>query len=215
MPFWDRSLDLVVSTHPDADHLTGLVEVLNRYKVGGWLDAGSGGNDALMAQAEKLLRQKEIPRAILCAGASLDLGDGVALSVLNPPCTSGGTEETNTNNRSVVTRVSWGLASFVLTGDIEAEAERRLVESGQLLQGQVLKVAHHGSAGSSTQSFLRAVGPRVAVISVGAENKSGHPAEQVLRRLAEQEIPYVYRTDQQGTIEFATDGERLWIKSER
>jgi competence protein ComEC len=119
------------------------------------------------------------------------------------------------NNNSLVLRLEWGEASFLLTGDIEAEAEHLLVSSGQPVSASVLKVAHHGSGGSSTPAFLAAVDPVYAVISVGAENRFGHPHQAVLDRLAEPGDVAVLRTDEQGTVEFVTDGARLWVQTER
>ena len=112
-------------------------------------------------------------------------------------------------------RLAWGEASCLLTGDIEAEAEHLLVSSGQWVSADVLKVAHHGSGGSSTRAFLTAVDPVYAVISVGVENRFGHPDQAVLDRLAEPGDVTVLRTDEQGTIEFVTDGQRLRLGTER
>jgi competence protein ComEC len=206
MPFWDRSLDLVVMTHPDADHITGLAEVLERYRVDGWLDNGI---------TSALLQQHAIPRQAVSAGTRLDLGRGLVLDVLHPQSGRLNRPDSGTNNDSVVLRLEWGGLSFLLTGDIEAEAERQLIDTGQALQSDVLKVAHHGSAGSSSVEFLAALSPNFAVISVGADNLAGHPAPEVLERLLQQGGVTVLRTDQLGTVEFSTDGQRLWVRTER
>jgi beta-lactamase superfamily II metal-dependent hydrolase len=117
-----------------------------------------------------------------------------------------------TNNESLVLKLSWRNVSFLLTGDIEAEAEEALLDSAADLRATVLKVAHHGSATSTSAAFLEAVQPAVAVVSVGANNPYGHPAPAVMSRLDES---LVLRTDLHGTIELSTDGERLWIEPER
>jgi competence protein ComEC len=109
----------------------------------------------------------------------------------------------------------WHEATFLLSGDAEAEAEQLLLGSGQPLAAQVLKVAHHGSGGSTTAAFLEAVAPRFAVISVGVDNRFGHPAPAVLERLAQQAGMAVLRTDERGTVEFASDGWRLWVRTEK
>ena len=212
MPFWDRSLDLVVMTHPDADHITGLVEVLERYRVGGWLDNGRPDDDAIYAQCQALLTA--IPRHTVHAGDRLELGDGVVLEVLHPPPELMTGTEADANNNSVVLRLVWGSASFLLTGDIEAEGEEVLLRSGQPLAATVLKAAHHGSGGSSTAEFLAAVAPAYAVISVGADNRFGHPHPVVLERLRQLGAT-ILRTDEQGTVEFITDGQQLWVRTER
>jgi competence protein ComEC len=214
MPFWDRSLDLVIMTHADADHLTGLVEVLNRFQVGAWLDNGLASEDDLYVECQWPQQEAAgIVRRVLAAGDRLDLGQGVTLEVLHPP--AGGMPGADANENSVVLRLVWGQASFLLTGDIEAEAEAQLLRSGRPLAAQVLKVAHHGSGDSSGAEFLAAVAPRYAIISVGAENRFGHPAPALLERLAEAPDLAVLRTDEAGTVEFITDGQWMWVRTGR
>jgi competence protein ComEC len=215
MPFWDRSLDLVVMTHPDADHITGLAEVLERYRVDGWLDNGHRDDDALYAQCMAQLEEGAVTRQVVRAGDRLDLGSGIVLEVLHPGPELVAATEADTNNNSLVLRLVWGQASFLFTADIEAEAERLLLASGQPLPAGVLKVAHHGSGGSSSAEFLSAVDPAYAVISVGTDNRFGHPQEAVLDRLGQMGEVEILRTDEQGTVEFVTDGQRLWVQTER
>ena len=119
------------------------------------------------------------------------------------------------NLNSLVLRLRWGDASLLLTGDVEAAAERLLVAAGQPLDAGVLKVAHHGSGGSSTAEFLAAVDPLYAVISAGADNRFGHPQAAVLERLDQLGGVTVLRTDEVGTIEFVTDGRQMWVQTER
>jgi competence protein ComEC len=155
-----------------------------------------------------------VTRHTLQAGDRLDLGRGLSLHVLHP--SPGGVTGTQSaaNDNSLVLRLQWGEAAFLLTGDIGAAVEGQLLRSGQPLSAQVLKVAHHGSDGSSTPAFLAAVAPRYAIISVGADNRFGHPQDGTLQRLVAQGAT-VLRTDEQGTIEFITDGRRLWVGTER
>ncbi len=214
MPFWDRSLDLVVMTHPDADHITGFTEILERFQVEGWLDNGLDSEGALCHQCEALLEEHSVPQRSVRAGTRLDLGQGLVMDVLHPQPGRLDEPDAERNNNSLVVRLEWGAISFLLTGDIEAEAERQLLGTGGSLRSNVLKVAHHCSAGSSTVEFLAAAAPSVAVISVGAENTVGHPRPEVLDRLAQQGVK-VLRTDEQGTVEFTTDGRRLWVRTER
>jgi competence protein ComEC len=215
MAFWDRSIDLVVMTHPDADHITGLVEVLKRYRVDGWLDNGQSDDDAVYAECLRLLEERGVARHTVRAGDRLDLGSGIALEVLHPPLKPITGSDADDNNNSVVLRATWGEAGFLLTGDVEAEAERLLLASGQPLDADVLKVAHHGSGGSSTAAFLAAVDPLYAVISVGADNRFGHPQAAVLERLGAAGDVTVLRTDEVGTVEFFTDGRQMWVQTER
>ena len=215
MPFWDHSIDVVVSTHADADHITGLVEILDRYQVGAWLDAGCEDDDTLYLQCQERLTQASIPRQTVRAGDRLELGSGLALKVLHPSARLMSDTEADANNNSVVLRLEWGQMSFLLTGDLEAAGEERLIKSHQPLAATVLKVGHHGGGGSSTAPFLASVAPSYAVISVGIENRFGHPDPAALERLTQQGGIAILRTDEHGTIEFTTDGQRLWVQTDR
>ena len=207
MPFWDRTLDVIVLTHPDSDHVTGLAPTLERYQVDTviyremehesevyeyWLQ--------LLALEDAMVYQGE-------AGLRLALDEELSMTVLHP-----GTELLDdANNNSIVTRLTFGQVAVLLPGDIEAEVEHQLVTEGVTLASTVLKAAHHGSCSSTTQAFLDAVAPEVVVISVGAENRFGHPCAEVLERL--DGFP-VYRTDEQGAVELISDGTRLWVETE-
>ena len=209
MPFWDRTLDLVVLTHPDEDHLTGLIPALERYKVGAvvqWdpsaeTDLIDAWGMALDAEGAVLIRGE--------IGTHMELSDDVTLDILHP---GPDTVEAKANNRSVTMRLTYHDVAFLLPGDIEAVVERKLVRSGTYLRSTVLKVPHHGSKTSSCRDFLQAVDPQVAVISVGQDNDFGHPSDDVLERL---EGALVYRTDENGTVTITSDGHRLWIETER
>jgi competence protein ComEC len=139
----------------------------------------------------------------------------MALEILHPPGKPLPGSQAGDNNNSLVLRLTWREAQFLLTGDIEAEAEHLLLGSGQTLRADVLKVAHHGSGGSTTAEFLTAVDPTYAVLSVGADNRFGHPHPAVLERLAAVQTLTPLRTDEHGTLEFVTDGHRLWLETQR
>jgi competence protein ComEC len=216
MPFWDRSIDLLVMTHPDADHISGLVEVLERYAVDGWMDNGRPeDDDATYAECMARLDASGVPRYAVHAGDRLELDGGILLEVLHPPPQFMAGTGADGNNNSLVLRLTWDQAEFLLTGDIGIEAEQLLLHSAQNVSADMLKVAHHGSGGSSSSEFLSAVAPAYAVISVGADNRFGHPDGDVLERLAAQGGVAVLRTDTAGTIEFTTDGQQLWVRTER
>jgi len=213
MPFWDRTIELVILTHPHADHITGLVEAVRRYRVERVLYPESDYGLPVCQEWLGLIGEKDIECTIAQAGQEIDLGDGIMMKVLNPPATPLSGTDSDINNNSVVLQLSAGEVSFLLTGDIEREAEYGLIARGSDLRGTVLKVGHSGSKTSTTPEFLAAVNPGVAVISVG-ENSYGHPSGEVVERLeAELGAENIYRTDEQGTIEFITDGERLWVKT--
>jgi competence protein ComEC len=215
MPFWDRTIDLVVLTHPEADHLTGLVEVLKRYKVKNILSANLTGESPLYSEWLSLVETRDIKCTLAQAGQHFDFGPEVAIEVLNPqtPLLTGTASDMNTN--SVVLRLTMGQVSFLLTADITQTAEFELITRRANLDSTVLKVAHHGSGTSTSPEFLAMVNPQLAVISVGRDNTFGLPNREVVDRLEQKLGPEnVYRTDEDGTIEFITDGERLWLRLE-
>ncbi len=211
MPFWDREIELVVMTHPDEDHFAGLLPLLERYRVGRVLEPGVREDTTSYGQWETLIEAGHVPAVVVRAGTRIALDDGVWAEVLNPPDPLPSSEASD-NTNSVVLRLGYGQVTFLLTGDLEAEGEARLLRQGLDLRSTVLKVSHHGSKTGTTGAFLAAVQPAVAVISVGADNRFGHPAPEVLERLSG--VP-VYRTDQHGTVEFITDGRRLWVRTAR
>ena len=213
MPFWDRTIELVVLTHPHSDHITGLLEVLQRYKVEQVLYPDLDYPSPLYQEWLRLVEEKDIECTIAQAGQQIDLGEGITIKVLHPqtPLLTG--TGSDINNNSVVLRLSMGRVSFLLAADIEWEAEFELIALRADLSGTVLKVGHSGSYTSTTAEFLSAANPQVAVISVG-DNPFGHPSDEVVKRLEEKlGTENIYRTDEQGTIEFITDGERLWVKT--
>lgn len=214
MPGRDRSLDLVVLTHLDADHSRGLLAVLDRYQVGAVLAGTDDPGAAMYAQWQAGLERNQVAVISVHQGYRLDLGAGVIAEVLNPR--SSPNYGTPGNNESLVLRLTLGSISFLLTSDIEAEAEAFLRGGGAGLQSTVLKVAHHGSQTSSTAGFLEQVGPEAVLISVGGGNSYGHPHADVLRRLMDQTGgENLYRTDRDGDVEFITDGTELWVVTER
>jgi competence protein ComEC len=216
LPFWDRTIDLVVCTQPHADHVTGLVEVLQRYKVKQVLEPGVSYHSSIYQEWCNFVEDKGIEYNIARTGQEIDLGSGIEMEVLNPPEGLWDGTSNDVDNNGVVLRLSWGKVSFLFTADIREEAEFELIGHRANLRSTVLKVAHHGSETSTTWQFLAAVDPEVAMICVGANNTFGHPDSEVLERLIDRlGEGNVYRTDEDGTIELITDGERLWVKAEK
>ncbi len=212
MPFWDRTIELVILTHPSADHVTGLVEVLNRYKVKQVLYPDLDYDSLIYREWLRVIEEKNIKSTVAQAGQQVDLG-GVVIEVLNPriPLLTG--TESDIDNNGVVLRISMDNISFLLTADIMWEAEFKLIWQRVNLTSTVLKVAHHGSDTSTTPEFLDEVNPKLAVISAGEGNPYDHPTPEVMTRLEDSiDSKKIYRTDEQGTIEFVTDGERLWVR---
>ncbi len=211
MPFFDRSLDVVVMTHPDSDHATGLVSVVRRYHIGKFIMTGVVKHTAAYATLEAELRKRNVPIQYVHAGDRLDFSDGSTFSIVSPAESWQGRETKKTNNTSIVGKFSYRNFSVLMTGDIEEEVEREMLSRNIPLAATILKAPHHGSHTSSSEPFLRAVHPEAVVISVGANNKFGHPHADVLERYQAFRVP-VFRTDQGGAMTIRSDGERWTVK---
>ncbi len=213
LPLGARRLDVVVLTHTDADHLDGLLGLPGKYPVGAVLDPELPTDSPNYARWRELLQDKGIRLYTARAGMEVRLGE-LTVDVLHPPEPLLEGTRRDTNNNGVVVRIRYRRATVLLTADIQEEAEAYLLRHVPDLGSTVLKVAHHGSATSTTEEFLAATSPSVAVISLGADNSYGHPNPQVLARLKER-VAYVLQTAERGTVELITDGMTLWVKSER
>jgi competence protein ComEC len=210
LPFWEHTLDLVALTHPEDDHLAGLIDVLERYDVGQVLATPHDADTAAYEEWRELIQRQGIPYHEARIGDRIDLGDGAALHVLGPDEEMLTSDESN--DASLVLKLTWRRVSFLLVGDIEVAGEEALLHSDADLRASVLKVPHHGSCNSTSPAFVRAVRPAVAVVSVGEENTFGHPSRTVLDRLRSS---LLFRTDRHGTVRLSTDGERLRVQPER
>jgi competence protein ComEC len=209
MPFWDRTLDLVILTHPDADHMAAQVQAVRRFAVTAAWETPAAAADANSAAWRTAVEAAGAQVQLQHAGGWADLGDGVALWVLSPPPPGfGGENEDNEN--SLVAELVYGSFSVLLTGDAGALAETQLLTQGAPLQSTVLKVAHHGSKSSTGAAFVAAVQPALAVIQVG-ENRYGHPNAETMERLAGHAV---LRTDKAGRVEVSSDGQQVWVEKE-
>jgi len=208
MPLWDRSIDLIVLTHPHADHVVGLVEVLKRYDVGMVLESGVNYSTVEYREWRALLKQKHIPVMIARAGQKMRLAKNIELDIFTPFDSFIEKSPSNAHDAMVVSKLIYASSSILLTGDAEKQIEYRLILSGADLKSDVLKVGHHGSKTSTTEDFVRAVSPGYAVISVGKKNRYGHPYQQTLDTLAKFNIK-TFRTDLDGDVEFVSDGRKF------
>ncbi len=207
MPFWDREIDMVVATHPDADHVSGLAGVFTRYKVGQVLTDGEGWGESPIYDAVLLAAEESgTPLHRAMAGEVIHIGDGVQLEIVHP---GESLEAEARNDNSVSLRLVYGDFTLLLTGDAEEKAEAAMLAAGHPLHALVFKAGHHGSRTSSTAPFLAAVRPSFIIVSAGADNRFGHPHPEVLQR-AEAVGAAVLRTDELGTIKVITDGQRMW-----
>lgn len=207
LPFWDRSLDLLVATHPHADHLAGLVEVLRRYDVGRVMESGVGHATPEYEEWRKILKERAVSVVAARRGQRIHAGDGIVLDILSP-AEDAIVAAKAPHDANVVALLAQGETTILLTGDIEKALEYRLLfESPALLDADILKVGHHGSKTSSTAEFLKAVSPEAAVISAGRKNRYGHPHPDVVGRL-KATGGQVFRTDQDGDIVLESNGIR-------
>ena len=216
LPRGDRSLDMVVLTHLDADHSRGLLRALDHYDAAAVLTGLDNPESPLYSQWRAQLEQGDSTTIQVSEGYRIDLEPSVSLEVLNPPERPIGGSAADRNNNSVVLRLVYGETSVLLAADIEARAEIHVVRNAPILESTVLKVPHHGSRTSSTAAFLAEVDPALAVVSAGADNRYGHPHREVEERLLQTvDDGLLYRTDRDGTVELISDGESLWVRTER
>jgi len=209
MPFYDRYIDLVILTHPEADHLNGLIEVLKRYDVGAVITTGIIRDTQEHKEWTGLLREKNIPIFIAKAGGIIDLGSNISVNILYPLESLSGKIISDTNNNSIVSQLVYKDFEALFTGDIEKSAENKLVSAHINLNSDILKIAHHGSKTSTSDAFLKAVDGTLAVIEVGKDNSYGHPHQEVLERLKNLNI---LQTGKDGDIKIFSDGLSFEIK---
>jgi len=182
MPFFDRNIELMIITHPDADHITALAEVLRRYSIDRVLLSGVPHESARYKELLDMIALHETTAIPADPGMTINMGDGLQIDVLWPPADTFGTEKWGSNNASVVVKVRTKHQSLILPGDIEEEAEQALLALGSNLHADILKVPHHGSRTSSSTGFILAVAPKLAIISSGSGNSFGHPHPDVVDR---------------------------------
>lgn len=206
MPFYDRYIDLVILTHPEYDHINGLIEVIKRYSIGAIITTGVVRDTNQYEEWIRVIEQKNIPIYIAQLGGKIDFGNNIKIHILYPFESLAGKEISKTNNTSVVGKLIYKDFELLLTGDIEKSVERKLINSNIDLKSDVLKIPHHGSKTSSTEEFLKAVNAFIAIIQAGKDNKYGHPHQEVLERMAN---ILTFQTSQDGDIEILSNGEEL------
>lgn len=212
MPLFDKSIDLVVATHADADHIGGLNAVLDEYTVSRILENGAGGKTKTYEKLEQKIIDQNIQRDIARRGDRIiiDEKENIYFDILFP---DRDISKMDSNDGSIVGRLVYGEESFMLTGDATVYSEDLILRKGDIgtLKSSVLKLGHHGSHTSSSMDWLQAISPSSAIISAGLNNKYGHPHLEVLERLDKLKIPYL-ATYKEGDIEFNTDGLNVWQK---
>lgn len=221
LSWWDKTIDLMILTHPHSDHVAGLVEVLKRYPVKKILYTGVIHDSPDYLAWLEAIRDKKIPLIIIDRPQRINLSDNCYFDILYPQKSLLGKAVDNLNNSSIVAKLIYGETNFLFMGDAEVEVENSLVGTQNLafLQANILKIGHHGSDTSSSQEFLETVftspllspseGERaIAVIQVGADNDFGHPNLRILKRL-ERLGAKTFRTDLDGTIKAWSNGNQI------
>ncbi|MFA5013320.1 MAG: MBL fold metallo-hydrolase [Candidatus Paceibacterota bacterium] len=213
MPFWDRTIDLVVITHPEEDHFSGLFGILKRYDVENIVWSGVEKDSEKFIELKKLI-DKEVAKnktklVVLGAGDRIYAGSA-EMDILFPFLNDPDENNKTTNDSSIVARLNFEQNNFLFTADISDKEEEKIISKGEDLKSDVLKVAHHGSKYSTSVEFLKKVMPKLAVIQVGNDNSYGHPAPETLTRLIDSGIKIV-RNDRDGDIKIFSDGQNLKI----
>lgn len=201
LPLYNRTIDLIVISHPHADHVNGFVEVLKRYEVKKILLVGTPSYNPYYVKLLELAKDFEIPFLIAEADKDFKVGEYVYLDIVWPIESMAGKEFDNKNNASLAMRVISADKVFMLTGDAEIEEEKEIVDSGFDLTADILKSGHHGSKTASTTEFLDVVNPETVVIQSGEGNDFGHPHKETLKKYLERGIK-VSRNDLLGRIDF-------------
>ncbi len=239
MPFWDREIDVMILTHPHSDHVTGLVEVLRRYSVKQIYYTGALHTAPdYLAWLEEIKKQN-LDLKIVEHPFEIDFGNEVKLQFLFPQKSLLNQKMEELNNSSIVNKLVYKNVSFLFMGDVEEPVEEELLKSSPAavvisteveksttaigmttateqddqflsLKADVLKVGHHGSSSSSSEEFLEAVSPQIAVIQVGKDNEFGHPHLKILKRLERLGVK-IWRNDEDGRILLASDGNQIFI----
>ncbi len=206
-PLLDRSIDVVVATHPDLDHIGGLTDVFERYEVGTVIET-TNQNDTSAATALAVSIEDEGAQRIKAeAGQVIRLGEYVYAEILSP---RGDESAWESNNASVVMRVVYGDTAVMLSGDASAEIEDFIVSQyGDQLESDILKLGHHGSQTSTSEAWLDAIRPSFAVVSASLDNRYGHPHQEVMQRVFARNIQASH-TGTDGTITFYSDGQNVW-----
>ncbi len=212
-----RQIDLMVATHPHADHIGGMRKVFDNFRIKQFLDSGQTYGTVTYEKLLRDIQDNKVAYVKALRGQMIELDSGIKIEVLNPDrqlitdIRSGGSVQ---NANSVVLRLSYGSFEMLFTGDAEFQTEAQMMESGKPLVADVLKIGHHGSRHATSGKFLESIKPQIAIISSGVNNDYGHPSQFTLDRLKKAGIKTL-RTDLQGEIEIFSDGKNFEARPTR
>lgn len=234
LPFWDKNVEIIVATHPDADHITGLTSVFKHYSASFVISNGDFKKTADFEDFKNAVSRKLTSKTKLLTvsfGDTIVINEQLRLFVISPQAVTAVNSreksriaetmlwdkktlnlvpEESSNDRSITLFLQYKQISALLTGDLEKQGELALLENGLITRGSILKVGHHGSKSSTTSQLLSTFRPEISVISSGKNNSYGHPAPEVVTRLKEFGA-HILRTDEVGTIHLVSDGEKIWL----
>lgn len=213
MSYFDHDIDVVIATHPDADHVTGLIPVLEQYDVHTILLSKAEGHTQAFEDVMKRIDDEHAAVYVAEVGDVIDFQDGVTAHILYPP-QNYVPKKNDTNDASVSVVIRYGENTFLLTGDLPSNQESKLITGGLSKHVTVYKAGHHGSKYSSGEQLLSYIRPEYAVISAGKDNRYGHPNPETIGRL-EKYAKEIISTIDHGTISFVTDGRMMEVETDR
>ncbi len=207
-----RQVDVLIPTHPDQDHIAGLAGVLENFPVKLAALTGQVHSTQIYERLLTDIRDRKVEALKVRTGTTIPFDPSVKLEVLNPDDDAVNSDDTN--NASIVIKLTYGTTSFLLTGDAELPANKAMLAHGFDVRSTVLKLGHHGSRTSTNEDWLTHVQPQLGIISAGKDNSFGHPHPEVIAALNKLKIPYI-RTDEHGTITVTSDGATIHVTSEK
>lgn len=198
IPWGDKNIEMVILTHPDQDHLKGLIDIMDYYSIGIFLDNGQKAQTEIFKALEEKLKNSSVKTQTIGEGSKINIGKYLNFSFLNPDELI--EEDKDRNDQSIVFRMDYGENSFLFTGDAEELSELDMIDDEENIDVDFLKVGHHGSKNSTSEKFLAGASPEYGIISVGKNNRYHHPTEEALERLKNADAK-ILRTDELGTVE--------------
>jgi competence protein ComEC len=211
LPFFEHEIDYMILSHPHNDHVNGLNDIIDRYVIGEVFHSGVLHTLPSYTSWLQKIIDHDIATTVIKEPRIITLSDGVELHFLAPVEDFAAEEIDSLNNASLVLKVVYKDTSYLFTGDMERELEAELLAAGVDVTANVLKVGHHGSISSTTQEFLSAVAPEVALISAAEDSPYGHPHDEIIDRLESYNIE-IYQTGFDGTVHLVSDGEYIWVE---
>lgn len=211
MSWWDKQIDLIILTHPHDDHVSGLLEVIKRYKVKKIAYTGVVHSSPNYLAWLELVKSEKIPVIIIDRPQKIEFGPDCWLDIVYPRESLLGKSMDNLNNSSIIARLVFRHTNFLFAGDAEEEVEDKLFLEGIDLSADIFKASHHGSDTSNSQEFLESVNPDMVVIQVGEDNKFGHPSLRAVKRF-ERLGAQIFRTDLDGAVELTSNGESVFLE---